>query len=278
MLRLLTGTPAQAGSARQSSGSHAAARHLSQLKLVVDSCSLQGALRAKLKHGKSGMLEGIRTGILHLVAPRQLDREIRRHLRDIASDCGVAIAVARALYNEIAAFIEFKSVRAATVRRLRRQIPNPEDAAFVALLFESDALGVVTEEKDYARIPGLAAYTAAETSRMVLCYRKQAVVLVCSVPMLKLAGDVLIGLVGGSCRLVRQYPNVALGVMLALVAFAILYPDKVNGAIDAVRSRSGELWSVFGPFIVAFGTVAWARVDEAAATREHLAATRRATT
>lgn len=252
------------------SASHASELFGFRMTFVLDSCSLQRVLRVQLKHGNSGVLNGIRAGFLRPIAPRQLDREIRRHLREIAADCRVSITAARALYAEVAAMIEFKPVSAAKVRRLKREMPNPEDAAFVALLVESEALGVVTEEKAYADIPGVRSYSTAEAGRIVLCYRKQATVFVCSIPMLRMAWDFIAQIVGGVYRLVKQCPKLALGIALAVIAFVAMYPEKAKKLLESARSACAEFWSVFGPHIIAFGTVAQTRLVEAAATSQRL--------
>lgn len=242
-----------------------------RMTFVIDSCSLQGALRQQLKHGKSGVLSGIRAGFLRPIAPRQLDREIRRHLREIAADCGVSITAARALYREVATLIEFKPVSPAMVRRLKREMPNPEDAAFVALLVESEALGVVTEEKAYASIPGVRAYTAADAGRVVLCYRKQATVFVCSIPMVRMAWDLVSQLVSAIVRFVRQFPRLAVGIALAVLAFAAMYPERARNALDAARTACADLWALVGPHVMAFATVAQTRIVEAGQTRQRFA-------
>jgi hypothetical protein len=245
-----------------------------RMTFVLDSCSLQGALRQQLKHGKSGVLNGIRAGFLRPIAPRQLDREIRRHLREIAADCHVPLDTARALYREVATLIDFKPVSPAKVRRLKREMPNPEDAAFVALLFETEALGVVTEEKAYASIPGVRAYSAADAGRIVLCYRKQATVFVCSIPMVRMALDLVSQLVGAIVRFVRQFPQLAVAVVLGVLAFAAMYPERARKALDAARTACADLWTLVGPHLIAFGTVAQTRLVEAAETRQRLTAVR----
>lgn len=236
----------------------------SRMTFVLDSCSLQRVLRSQLRRGKSGVLEGIRAGFLRPIAPRQLDREIRRGLRRIAADCGVPITAARALYREVAALIEFKPVSPAQVRRLKRELPNPEDAAFVALLFETEALGIVTEDKAYRCIPGMRAYSTAETGRIVLCYRKQATVLVCSISMARITWDFMSRVVGGVARLVRAHPRVAVGIALVTLALAARHPDKALKIVEGCRSASAAYWALLGPYIVAFVSVAQDRVCEAA--------------
>jgi hypothetical protein len=270
--RMFTGTPTG-----QTSAPNTAELFGFRMTFVLDSCSLQGALRQQLKHGKSGVLNAIRAGFLRPIAPRQLDREIRRHLREIAADCRVPLATARALYREVATLIDFKPVSPARVRRLKREMPNPEDAAFVALLLETEALGVVTEEKAYASIPGVRAYSAADASRIVLCYRKQATVFVCSIPMMRMAWDLVSQLVGAIVRFVRQFPRLAVGIALAALAFAAMYPEKARKALDAARTACADLWTLLGPHIIAFGTVAQTRIVEAGQTRQRLTAVRAAT-
>lgn len=260
------------GSTGPASASQASEVFGSRMTFVLDSCSLQGALRSQLEHGKSGVLDGIRAGFLRPIAPRQLDREIRRHLHEIAADCGVPIAAARALYAEVAAMIEFRPVSPAKVRRLKREMPNPEDAAFVALLVESEALGVVTEEKAYSGISGLRVYSASEAGRIVLCYRKQATVFVCSIPMLRMAWDFISQVVGGTCRLVRQHPRVALGIALAVLALAAMYPERSRKVLGEARTACADLWSCLGPHIIAIATVAQTRLLEASEARQRLTA------
>ena len=249
--------------------------HISELlgirmTFVLDSCSLQRVLRLQLKHGKSGVLEGIRAGFLRPIAPHQLDREIHRHLHEIAADCRVSVTAALDLYLEVATLIEFRSVSQSTVQRLEREMPNPEDAAFVALLLESEALGVVTEEKAFASISGVRAYSTADAGRIVLCYRKQATMFVCSIPMLKMGWGFTSQVAGTISRLVRQYPRIAVGIALAIIALAVMYPEKARKAVEDTRALSADLWSLFGPHFIAFITVAQVRLCEAAETGQRL--------
>lgn len=240
------------------------------LRFVLDSCSLQRALRQQLKYGKSGLLEAMRSGFIRPIAPKQLDKEIRRHLREIAADTGAPLRTARALYREIAEQIEFKTVRSTSVKRAKREMSNGEDAAFVALLRDSNALGVITEEKAFASIPGLRVYSGASASGIVLTFRKQATVFACVVPLAKAVWQLVSSAFRVLAAFVRQFPRIAAGLALALLGLAAAYPEKAAKLLDAARVAWGDLWARAWPHLVGLATTAHDRFLAANQARQQL--------
>lgn len=240
------------------------------LRFVLDSSSLESALRQQLKHGKSGLLESMRSGFIRPIAPRQLDREIRRHLPEIAADTRVSLRAARALYKDAAALIEFRTVRSASVKRVKREIANGEDAAFVTLLRDSEALGVITDDKAFSSIPGVRAYSGSSASGIVLTFRKQATVFACVIPVTKAVWHGLSAALNVVAAFVRQFPRVASGIAIAVLAFAVAYPERAAKLLDAARATCSDLWAQASPLIVGLANVAHARFAEATAVRQRL--------
>jgi hypothetical protein len=102
-------------------------------------------------------------------------------------------------------------------------------------------------------------------------------VFVCSIPVLKMAWDFSAQILRGVYRFIQQYPKLALGIALAAIAFVAMYPEIAKKLLESARSACAECWSVFGPHIAAFGTVAQIRLLEAADTRQRLKAVSPAT-
>lgn len=240
------------------------------LRFVLDTSSLEQALRQQLKHGKSGLVDAMRSGFIRPIAPKKLDREIRSHHRRIAAELGVPLRAVRALYKELAAFIEFKPVRPAEVKRLKQAISNGEDAAFVALFQGAESLGVITEDKAFARIPGMRAYSGADACGVVLTFRKQATVFACFIPIAKAVWKLISGVFGFVATLVRQFPRLMAGLAIALVGFAVACPERAAKLLNALRGACSDLWALAEPHVERFATVAHNRILEANAAREKL--------
>jgi hypothetical protein len=92
--------------------------------------------------------------------------------------------------------------------------------------------------------------------------------------MVRMALDLVSQLVGAIVRFVRQFPQLAVAVVLGVLAFAAMYPERARKALDAARTACADLWTLVGPHLIAFGTVAQTRLVEAAETRQRLTAVR----
>lgn len=248
-----------------------------RLTFVLDSSSVQRVLRVSLRHGKSGVLEGMKAGFIHPVAPLLLDKEIREHAPEIARDCGVPVGVVLDYYSrEIRPLVEFKGVHVEEVARLRREIADPDDADFMALFLQVESLGIVTEDKAFAQTPGVKTFTVSEIGKIHLAYRKQAVAIVCGIPVAVLAvkafGAILAG-IAALCAQSKRNPRLVLGIAGSLLILAIMFPEQRKRFVKqlrAVGSDLGDLWNHLQPWAFAYAEAFARRAQEASLVGQQL--------
>ena len=231
---------------------------------VFDSNAIQKVIRYELKGGKSSALSAIKSGFVTALCPPDIEFEISNHTLEIAEYCETTpVRVMEFYHKEIRPYIQLMEVSDQELfEKIKADIKDKDDAPFVALGLETNAIGIVTEDGVIKDQEGIKTYRLEDIARVHVHFRKRGVVIflsILNVIAFFLFIKTILSFFGMIINFVKNNPKLVLGILAGATLIYFLFREEINQKFkesfgekwEKIKSQMGLIWEDLSPYLLA---------------------------